>query len=181
MRSLQGVQTGVRRRVSGIKQLSSRNVLENKNRKAIHDLILTNPGIDYTEISKITGLNKQTLRYHLGILASFHKVAVVRDGRVFHYFENDSAFQAMEKKIAIYMRSGTTRGILEIIEENPGIHQAEIARFLDIAAPTVIWHIRKLIRDGLVHEERRGKTIHYILTPDGTVGFGKFMNQVPET
>jgi predicted transcriptional regulator len=175
MRNLQGFSVSVRRRLSGIKQIVNCNVLNNENRKAIYDLILTNPGIDYTEISKKTGLNKQTLRYHLGILASFHKVAIIRDGGVFYYFENDGAFPVLEKKIAIYTRSGTARDILEIIGKTPGIHQAEIARILNITAPTVIWHIRRLIGDGIVLEERQGKTIHYTLTPDGAVGLNKIM------
>jgi predicted transcriptional regulator len=177
MRNLQEFRISVRRRVSGIRQIASHNVLNNESRKRILDLILMNPGIDHTEISNMTGLNKQTLRYHLGILISFHKVTIVREGGSFYYFENGGAVSALERKIAIYMRNDTTRSILEIIGHTSGINQADIAGLLNITPPTVIWHIRKLIRDGIVEEERQGKTVHYALTPDGTRIWGAFWEE----
>jgi predicted transcriptional regulator len=166
IRSLQGFRIIVRRRVSGIRQIASHNVLNNESRKRILDLIHMNPGIDPTEISSLTGLNKQTLRYHLGILTSFHKIEVVLEGGCFHYFKNCGATSALERKIAIHMRNAPTRNIVEIIGKRPGINQVEIAGLLKVTPPTVVWYIRKLIRDGLVLEERQGKTVHYDLSTE---------------
>jgi predicted transcriptional regulator len=77
---------------------------------------------------------------------------IFREGGSFYYFENGGAVSALERKIAIYMRNDTTRSILEIIGHTSGINQADIAGLLHITQPTVIWHIRKLIRDGIVEE-----------------------------
>ncbi|MCX6689127.1 MAG: winged helix-turn-helix transcriptional regulator [Methanoregula sp.] len=179
MSNLQNVQTGMRRRLSGIKRILRNNVCENKNRKTLYDLILAHSGIDHAELLKRTGLNKETLRYHLAVLAALHKVSAVRDGGIFYYFENNGAFAMPEQKIAIHMRSSTTRTILGLLEQRPGIHQTELAGILGVTAPTIIWHIRKLERDGFVQEERQGKTIRYTLTPTGVMTLGKFRNRVP--
>lgn len=93
-------------------------------------------------------------------------------------FENNGAFASPEQKIAIHMRSSSTRTILELLKQRPGIHQAELAGILRISAPTVIWHIRKLERDGFVKEERQGKTIRYTLTPNGALVLGKFQARI---
>lgn len=81
-----------------------------------------------------------------------------------------------EQKIVIHMRSTSTRTILEILEQKPGIHQAEMAGILKVTPPTIIWHIRKLERDGFVQEARQGKIIRYSLTPDGVMALAKFRN-----
>jgi predicted transcriptional regulator len=178
MNSLQNTQAFVRRRLSGIRRILRTNVCDNKNRKAIYDLILVHSGIDHAELSKRTGLNKETLRYHLAVLASVHKISVMRDGGSLYYFENNGVFAITEdRKIAIHMRGGTTRTILELLEQRPGVHQGELAGIIRVTAPTIIWHIRKLTRDGFVQEERQGKTIRYALTPDGVLVLAKFRNR----
>jgi predicted transcriptional regulator len=180
MSSLQNSQAIVRRRFSGIKRIIRNNVCDNENRKTIYDLILLHSGIDHAELLKRTGLNKETLRYHLAILTSTHKVSAVRDGGTLYYFENNGAFAVPEdRKIAIHMRSGTTRTILELLERRPGVHQGEMAGILRVTAPTIIWHIRKLSRDGLVQEKRQGKTIRYTLSLNGFMALGKFRNRTP--
>jgi predicted transcriptional regulator len=177
MSSLQNTQVVFRRHLSGIRRILRDNVCENKNRKAIYDLILEHSGIDHAELLTRTGLNKETLRYHLAILTTTHKISAVRDGGTFYYFENNGAFAIPEQKIVIHMRSNPARMILENIEQNPGIHQAEIADILRVTPPAIIWHIRKLKRDGFVQEGRRGKTICYILTQYGEQALAKFRNR----
>ena len=174
MRNLQGIRLAERRRLSGIRQIFHRNVLENGNRHIIYDIIVNNPGIDQAGIAALSGVNNQTLRYHLGVLISFHKVTAQRGGTVVRFFENGGALTEMERQLATHMRSPMVRSILELIAATPGINQTGIADTLHITTPAVIWHIRKLTRDGLVQEERRGKTIHYTISPECVATYKKF-------
>lgn len=178
MRNLQGIRSGERRRISGIRQIFHRNALENGNRRIIYDIIIKNPGIDQAGIATLAGLNNQTLRYHLGVLISFNKVTAERGGAALRFFENGGALTEMERQLAVHMRSLTAQSIMELIGKTPGINQVRIADILQITPPAVIWHIRKLTRDGLVQEERRGKTIHYTMTPEGAAVYEKFVDQV---
>lgn len=42
---------------------------------------------------------------------------------------------------------------------------SEIAEYLGVSAPTVIFHLAKLLREGYVQREREGKHMYYSLLP----------------
>jgi DNA-binding MarR family transcriptional regulator len=59
-------------------------------------------------------------------------------------------------------------GILEAIERNPDITQANLAIQLDVAVGKINWYLKRLVNKGYVkvtHLQRR--KLHYFLTPSG--------------
>ena len=59
----------------------------------------------------------------------------------------------------------TRRDILTLLLEGPRT-AGEIAERYDMARPSVSEHLRVLLDRNLVSEERRGRTIRYLLTPE---------------
>lgn len=58
--------------------------------------------------------------------------------------------------------------LLEEIEEDPDITQANLAEKLGVAVGTVNWHLKRLISKGYVKAKRaRRKKLRYIITPEG--------------
>jgi DNA-binding MarR family transcriptional regulator len=58
--------------------------------------------------------------------------------------------------------------LLERIEENPDITQANLADQLGVAVGTVNWHIKRLVEKGYVKVKRaQRKKLRYIITPSG--------------
>lgn len=58
--------------------------------------------------------------------------------------------------------------LLEQIEEDPDITQANLADRLGVAVGTVNWHIKRLINKGYIKAKRaRRKKLRYIITPEG--------------
>ncbi len=58
--------------------------------------------------------------------------------------------------------------LLEHIESNPDITQANLAEKLGIAVGTVNWHLKRLIAKGYVKAKRaQRKKLLYIITPEG--------------
>lgn len=58
--------------------------------------------------------------------------------------------------------------LLEQIEEDPDITQANLADKLGVAVGTVNWHIKRLINKGYIKAKRaRRKKLRYIITPEG--------------
>lgn len=58
--------------------------------------------------------------------------------------------------------------LLEHIEKDPNVTQADLATQLGVAVGTVNWHLKRLISKGYVkvtHAERR--KLRYIITPEG--------------
>lgn len=59
-------------------------------------------------------------------------------------------------------------GLLEQIERDPDITQANLATRLGVAVGTVNWHIRRLVAKGYVKVKRaERKKLRYIITPEG--------------
>jgi DNA-binding MarR family transcriptional regulator len=58
--------------------------------------------------------------------------------------------------------------LLEQIEADPDITQANLADKLGVAVGTVNWHIKRLINKGYIKAKRaRRKKLRYIITPEG--------------
>ena len=59
-------------------------------------------------------------------------------------------------------------GLLEEIERDPDITQANMATRLGVAVGTVNWHLKRLIAKGYVKVKRaERKKLRYIITPEG--------------
>lgn len=58
--------------------------------------------------------------------------------------------------------------LLEEIEKNPDVNQADLATQLGVAVGTVNWHIKRLIAKGAIKVSRVSrKKLRYIITPEG--------------
>jgi DNA-binding MarR family transcriptional regulator len=58
--------------------------------------------------------------------------------------------------------------LLESIEHNPDVTQADLATHLGVAVGTVNWHLKRLITKGYVKIKRaERRKLRYIITPDG--------------
>ena len=58
--------------------------------------------------------------------------------------------------------------ILEQIEANPDLGQADMGREVGVAIGTVNWHIKCLLRRGYVKvTQLRGRRVRYLITPEG--------------
>lgn len=58
--------------------------------------------------------------------------------------------------------------LLDHIEHDPDVNQADLATQLDVAVGTVNWHLKRLIEKGYVKIMRANrKKLRYIITPEG--------------
>ena len=58
--------------------------------------------------------------------------------------------------------------ILEQIEANPDLTQADMATQVGVAIGTVNWHVKRLLKKGYVKVTRlQGRRVRYLITPEG--------------
>lgn len=73
--------------------------------------------------------------------------------------------------LAAHGQEGTSRRLVfGLIEDHPGLHQREIARLLRLTPSNVEYHVRQLVRAGLVQAETDAGFVRYYATvesPDG--------------
>lgn len=155
---------GLNGRVSGIRRIYPKNVLDHPQRKAVYDFIMANPGIDLGRIGKALDLNRETLRYHIDLLASSNKIVVMREHGIIRYYENHGRYGPLERRVLAHLWNPTARQIISIVHSNPGITQRDIAIRLSIASPTVHWYIQRFATDGILTSEHAGRFTRYRIT-----------------
>ncbi|KKG06280.1 MULTISPECIES: winged helix-turn-helix transcriptional regulator [Methanosarcina] len=160
--SIQGM-IGLNGRVSGIRKIYPKNVLDHPQRKAVYDLIMANPGIDLGKIGKALDLNRETLRYHIDLLVSSNKIVVMKDHGIIRYYENHGRYGILQRRVLAHLWNPTAEQILLTVLSNPGITQGDIARRLEVTSPTVHWYMQRFTTDGIVTSRRMGRLTSYFV------------------
>jgi predicted transcriptional regulator len=150
--------------VLGYRKIGQDAVLYNKNRRIIFEAVQSNPGIYFNEISRITGINRGTLKHHLVILKFNRKISTLNTGGSERYFENNGYYTKLERTLLRHLREETPRKILEIILKRPDISQTEIIEWIGISGPSVSCHMAVLIQEGIVTMQKNGRLVQYRLS-----------------
>ena len=103
----------------GYRRITKKNVLEQDARSTLYRAISDNPGIDVPTLAGITGLNENTLRYHLVKLIANGKVTYLVKPGVIRYFLNQGAYSLYDQVFIHYLWSDTPREILQLSDARP--------------------------------------------------------------
>jgi predicted transcriptional regulator len=148
----------------GYRRISRKNVLAHDARTIIYTAITQNPGVDVKNLAGITGINENTLRYHLTKLVETGKVTyLVRTGAV-RFFLNQGAYNTCAQILIHYLRTETPREILWLLYQSPGMTRQQISDALAISGPSVTRQMDHLIDDRVVENRMPGRSNHYYLT-----------------
>ncbi len=135
------------------------------NRLQIYNFIKENPGTHLRKINKDLGIAMGDTQYHLAILEKSGRIKSRRIGMYRHYYSADILGDKEETLLA-FLRQETPRDIIIYLLEHPGSTQSDIANFKHFTAPTINWHMSKLVDAGIVLREKEGKYVKYTLQGD---------------
>lgn len=128
---------------------------KNENRKKVLRYIEDNPGTTLYEISRGTGMNLGTVRYHMLILSLHHKIVSCQvDEKYVRFFTNSNTFSKEEQTVLSLMRRDSTRKVLSLLAEKPGLTNVELSRRLDIAQSMMSKYIKELYGMGIITREQ---------------------------
>ncbi|TFF85722.1 MAG: hypothetical protein EU517_01310 [Promethearchaeota archaeon] len=140
----------------GAHRLSLEEVLENKNRNKIIDIILKEPGVHFNELLRRTEIAAGNLVWHLDILETYKIIGKKRIGKYLAYFPyyQKNPISNIDLKLS---KSKLTLEILETIEENPGIWNNLIKKKFKVDHKTIHYHIQKLKELDLIRLKKDGR------------------------
>lgn len=144
---------------------NDKNSDASSNRFQIYRYIENNPGTHLRKISKELGLAMGDTQYHLDILEKSGRVKS-RKINLYRRYYTAAILGEKEKIILGFLRQETTRDILIYLIEHPYSTQRELAEFKHFSAPTISWHMSRLIEAGIVQSTKQGKKILYSLDAD---------------
>ena len=144
---------------------SSSNILQkspNTNTERTLDYIGNNPGCYLRQIRNELSLSMGSVQYHSHQLQKMGKVTSVRQGLYKLHFQS-GVFLDQEKKILQVLNQETPREIVMFILERRNPTQIDIVNKVRISAPSVHWHVRRLIALDLIEESKEGRYKRYTL------------------
>ncbi|QSZ66381.1 winged helix-turn-helix transcriptional regulator [Methanofollis aquaemaris] len=162
----------------GYRRASRQRPSENTTRRQIFACIRENPGISIPEIAAAMDVSRTTVNYHLFRLQRRNLVHRNIQGNTFGYFAYTDDLDATEEHLLMHLKNRTKKDLLALLLEAPGISQSDAAEAIEVSRATVSWHMKRLIRDGLVEARREGRTVHYRLTDEGGEVLEKEMENV---
>lgn len=133
-----------------------------ENRLYIYKYILNSPGVHLRKICRELGLAMGDTQYQLSILEKEGKIKSKRIGNHRHYYPLAVPDEQNELILA-FLRQQTIREILIYLMENPGSSQQVLANFMNVSAPSIKWHMSRLIESDLVMATKKGKIVRYFI------------------
>jgi len=150
----------------GYRRIVENAVLRNQKRLMIFEAVITYPGIGFSALSRLTGIKRGPLRYHLAILEMRGKIIDAGTPDTGGYFENSGKFTGFEKNMFRHLWNTTTRKILGILLASPDISRKKLGGMIGIAGPSVTWHTNRLAQSGILAIEKTGREVRYTLTKE---------------
>lgn len=141
-------------------KLKKEDVLEQYTRGRIHGYIEANPGEHFGAIRKALSLSSGNAVYHLHVLETQGHVVSKNDGKYKRFYPKGVVVPPDD---GLRLREIHER-ILSCIGEAPGISQKEIANLLGLHQSTLEYQLRKLVKAGLIRQERSGRRVRYYST-----------------
>ncbi len=131
-------------------RLSKEEVLSHEARIAILDHLAHQPGLTAGELAGRLGCCYRTARHHLEKLAAFDLVAAHQApvGVRWHLPGDASSLRPA--------LADSQAAVLELLEDEPGLHLSAIARQADMAKATVKHSLDRLVELGYVEDRRVG-------------------------
>lgn len=135
------------------------------NKQRVYNYIKNNPGSHLRRISKELVIAIGDIQYQLKFLEGIGLIKSKRMGLYKTYYPVSILGERSENILAV-LQQETLRDILLHLIENPGATQSEIAHHKGFTAPTINWHMSRLIEMGLVYTCRERRFVKYYVEGD---------------
>lgn len=146
-------------------KLTSNEYHDNTNespgtRGMILDYVRAHPGTHLREIGRGLGLAMGDLQYNLDVLEKQHAISYARHG-TYKFVLPYGMFGEKQSVILGALSIESQREIMLSLIKNPRLSQSELARIMGLTPPTVAWHMKQLIAQGIVERIENGNVVRF--------------------
>jgi len=165
----------------GFRRIARRNILEQGTRSDIYQLIVATPGISFPSLKERLCLSRGTLTYHLLLLSAQHKIVIHKSNGSTSCFENNGRYEGIERKIFSHLANEQEKRILDHLLTSPGSTRQDLEGVLGVSGPTITWHMKRLLSDGILNLRKEGRYSRYSLSAEaaGLLSPGQIPGGIP--
>ncbi len=143
-------------------KLTKEDVLDNNNRKRIHEFIIENPGVYFNQIAKKLNLSNYILAWHLKILLKF---SYIRSKEIDKHEVFFSAELSTEKDgLLSFITKEKVKKLIDYLKYNQeGCSKTQVSKELHMHFSTVNKYLEKLDEFGIIVKKRfSSKTLFFL-------------------
>ena len=129
--------------------ISKRNILNFETRRKIYEFVENNPGLHFNEISRRIEIPRTTLFHHLRVLEKQDLIELRYKGE-YKYVYPKNELGAKEKEILELLRKKIPCIILLHFFFSHSCSQIELSRDLNLHPSTVSYHLKKMMKMGII-------------------------------
>jgi predicted transcriptional regulator len=131
-------------------------VLELEARRRIYEIVVASPGLHFRELQRRSNVAYGALQYHLEFLIK-HGLVAEEKGKEYSRFFPANFKSIREREIISLLRQASIRRILLLLLEFPQSRNKDLMEKLGLSAPTISWHIGRLLQAGAIVQDKKGK------------------------
>jgi len=146
-----------------------RELLLLDTRRKILEVIYRKPGIHFRELARKTGLATGQLEYHTYRMKRAGLIRSEKDGKYTRFYPPIDYGETVERIIRVLNRP-RTKEILEYMVEKECATTEDIAKLLELSPSAIIWHLKRLEKDGIVATgNKNNKKCYTLKNKDATI------------
>lgn len=138
-------------------------LLELETRRKIFDLVSRNPGLHLSKIADILKMRISLVEYHLVYLERHNAIRRVKEAGYSRYYV-EGMIGTLDKKILAILRQEVPLKIVLFILKNENAQHKEILKNVKVSASTLSYHLKKLVKCGILYVNTYGEDKGYIIT-----------------
>ncbi|MDI6855847.1 MAG: winged helix-turn-helix transcriptional regulator [Candidatus Thermoplasmatota archaeon] len=132
-----------------------------ESRRKIYRVIESNQGIHLREISRILGMHLSLVEHHLNYMAKHELINAIEEGGYKRYYTGKEIIGARDKRVLALLRQKMPLKIVLFILEHPNSRHKDILTQLNISGSTLSFHLKKLVKAGMLNVGSQGSEKSY--------------------
>lgn len=123
-------------------------------RRKIYQLVLKNPGLHENKIADIIKISNQLADYHLSYLEREGLIVSAKEEGYKRYYVKGEIGSIDRKKLSLLRQEIPLKIVLLLLKHKKLAHK-EILSYLDLAASTLSYHLKKLLKHDIISYSSR--------------------------
>ena len=141
--------------------------LELESRRVVFECIQRFPGIHLRELQRKLDMPMGSLEFHLHFLETKRFISVQKEEHYKCYYPARSGIK--DKKLLSLLRREVPRKVMVHLLENNEAKHGDILGVVEVSPSTLSFHLKKLMKAGIVAQRKEGRIRYYRLKNPETV------------
>ena len=136
-------------------RIGPKEIDKSEKRGEIMGYLRMNPGANFSTVKKDLGYGNGQLAHHLRMLENARRIKSRNNGTKKLFFPRD--YKIPNGYHLSPAARSLQKEILDILTHSPSLNQKELAEILEKDRKTVAYHLNKLVKNGMLRVEKRGR------------------------